>query len=224
MAEYKLTPEEMKEAGLGRLTPAEMQGREYKQPKSMTADDQAIGLETGPHERRGVFEAGFPGDVYRPVGPEAKRLEDAALVDTLKEFAGHVGKQSLGGLGGAVVGAGLGAPAAQLGGYRLLSAAGENVSHGAPLGAIIGHAMGHNPLYSALVGALLKPTLMGAGRVAPQAMEAASVAAPSAGEALIGSMPPSGPGLLMGLPSSPDLPDTESSRRYQATRKPPPSH
>lgn len=229
--EDRLTPGEMADAGLDRVTPAEMKGRNYAQPKSMTADDQALGLERGPitapDSRFGLLTSGYPGGLPsrgEAVGPEQKRLDDAATMDLFKEFLGHVGKQSLGGLGGAAVGAGLGTPAVQLGGYRLLSTAGEGVSHGAPLGAIIGHSFGHNPLYSALIGALLKPTLMGAGRVAPQAMEAASVAAPSAGQALIGSMPSSGPGLLMGLPPSPALPDTEASRQFQARRKPPPSH
>lgn len=230
----KLTPEEMKAAGLGRLTPAEMQGREYKQPKSMTADDQALGLETGLQERRGALEPGFPGDVIRPVGKESQRLDDIGSIEALKTFAKMAGSQVAGGAGGAIIGRGLSAvtPAARsavavdtigLRGTPLLEAVmetpartamskllgtlGDNLSHGAVGGALIGQATGHNPIYAAILGAMLKPALGVASRAAtPGVMGAAGAVAPSVGQAAGGMMPvSSGPGLLMGLPAAPDF-------------------
>lgn len=48
MEDIVITPDEMKAAGIVRLTPAEMKGREYVQPRSMSQDDQTLGLMSGP--------------------------------------------------------------------------------------------------------------------------------------------------------------------------------
>lgn len=94
MGEFDLSPDEMKSFN---LRPEELHKSKYPGPKQL--DDQALGLETGPQERLGVTEPGFPGDVYRPTGDEAKRLHQEAFkraaTGMFADFGGQIAGSAL---------------------------------------------------------------------------------------------------------------------------------